>query len=73
MPKRSDLKIGRIISKLGNEVVASFPDSGIPKNLKTVAGLYGVRISLGDSGRGKVFDIIGRVENPYLVVKLSRK
>jgi len=73
MPKGANLKIGRIVSKIGNEIVASFPDSGIPKDLKTACRLYGRKVSLGNSKKGRISDIIGGVESPYLVVKLNKK
>jgi len=71
MPGGASLKIGRVVSKIGNEVVASFPDSERPKDLRTAGSLYGKKISLGSSKKGRISDIIGRVDNPYVVVKLK--
>ena len=72
MPKASGLKIGKVVSEIGNEVVASFPDSDVPGDLGSASRLYGKRISLG-SRKGRVSDIIGRVDSPYLVIKLGKK
>ncbi|MBU4202155.1 MAG: hypothetical protein L6243_01605 [Candidatus Altiarchaeales archaeon] len=72
MPKASGLKIGRVVSEIGNEVVASFPDSDVPRDLGSASHLYGKRISLG-SRKGRIFDVIGRVDSPYLVIKSGKK
>lgn len=72
MPKGSGLKIGKVVSEIGNEVVASFSDSEIPDDLRAASRLYGKKISLG-SRKGRIFDVIGRVDSPYLVIRQSKK
>jgi len=72
MPKAYGLKIDKVISEIGNEVVASFPDSDVSRDLGSASHLYGKRISLG-SRKGRVSDVIGRVDSPYLVIRLNKK
>ncbi len=72
MPKASGLKIGRVTSEIGNEVIASFPDSRQPGDLASASRLYGKRISFG-SRKGRISDVIGRIDSPYLVIKLRKK
>ena len=72
MPKASGLKIGKVVSEIGNEVVASYQDSDVPRDLGSASRLYGKRISLG-SGKGRISDVIGRVDSPYLVIRPNRK
>ena len=64
---------GKIISHLGNEIIVSVTeDSAKTMDLKTAKKLYGKTASVDNSNVGKVFDIIGRTESPYVVVKLFK-
>lgn len=64
---------GRIISRVGNVIIASVsPDPEKPVDLKTARNIYGRIASADSSNIGKVFDVIGRTESPYLVIKLFK-
>lgn len=63
----------KIISRLGNKIIVSVPrDSAKTLDLKTVKGIYDKTVSVDNSNIGKIFDIIGRTESPYIVIKLFR-
>ncbi len=64
---------GKIISRIGNEIIASVPqDSEKTLDLKTARKIYGKTVSVDNSNIGKIFDIIGRTESPYIVIKLFK-
>lgn len=64
---------GKIISRIGDEIIVSIPhDSAKTLDLKTAKKSYGKTLSVNNSNVGKVSDIIGRTESPYIVIKLFR-
>jgi len=66
----ADLKLGRITSCVGDMIIVSSSDSeGI--SLKSARGLYGRSVSVNKLNIGRISDIIGRVDMPYFVVRLS--
>lgn len=63
----------KIISRLGNNIIASVPgDSAKIWDLKTAKKIYGKTVSVDNSNIGKIFDVIGRTESPYIVIKLFK-
>lgn len=71
MPKGATLKIGKIISCPGNEIVASLCLSEKSLDLKTAKKLYGKPVfenSKSRSAIGRISNVIGRVDEPYLVI-----
>jgi len=57
------LKKYRITSIVGDKIVVCVSPSSVEQ-------IYGKVVSIGKKRIGKVFDIIGRVDNPYIVIKL---
>jgi rRNA processing protein Gar1 len=55
---------GRVVSHIGNQVVVEMSSSQVPD--------LGVVVSAGGKKIGRVFDVIGNVEKPYVIVGLSR-
>ncbi|MEA3255237.1 MAG: hypothetical protein U9Q22_05335 [Candidatus Altiarchaeota archaeon] len=66
---------GKIISCPGNEVVASISFSGKSLDLKTAKGLCGRPVSLENESAvvGRISNVIGRVDKPYLVITKYKK
>jgi len=65
------LKIGKIISCPGNEIVASLRLSEKSLDIKTAKKLYGKPVFKNSKSRsaiGKISNVIGRVDEPYLVI-----
>ena len=56
---------GRVLSCIGNQAVVDISSSSIPK--------ISSNVSISGKKIGRVFDVIGHVEKPYVVVKLSPK
>ncbi|OYT42094.1 MAG: hypothetical protein B6U86_01040 [Candidatus Altiarchaeales archaeon ex4484_43] len=68
----ADLKLGKITSCVGDMIIVPSSDSeGI--SLKSARGLYGKNVSVNKLNIGRISDIIGRVDMPYFVVRLSGK
>lgn len=69
------MKIGKITSCSGNEIVASIQLSKKFLDLKTARGLYGRTVSLENSKSstiGRISNVIGRIDEPYLVITLLK-
>ncbi|MFH1125789.1 MAG: hypothetical protein V1703_01570 [Candidatus Altiarchaeota archaeon] len=56
---------GRIVSQIGNQLVAEMPSTEVPE--------LGSSVFVNGKKMGVVFDVIGVVEKPYVVVRLSCK
>jgi rRNA processing protein Gar1 len=56
---------GRIVSHIGNQAVVEMSGREIPD--------LGWTVSSGGKKIGSVFDVIGSVRKPYVVVRLSSK
>jgi len=54
---------GRVVSYVGNQAVVEISSANVPD--------FGCVVSAGGRKIGRVFDVIGNVEKPYVVVKLS--
>ena len=54
---------GTIVSCVGNQAVVEISSDDVPE--------FGCDVSSGGRKIGRVFDIIGNVKKPYVVVKLS--
>jgi len=54
---------GRIVSHVGNQAVVELSSKNVPE-LRSSVSVNGKKI-------GKVFDVIGNVDKPYVVVSLS--
>ncbi len=67
-----DLKQGKITSYVGDMAVVSPADLKCVLSLNLARRLYGKTTSVDKLKMGKIFDIIGRVDRPYLVVRLSK-
>ena len=52
---------GKVVSKVGDQVVVELPTEKVPK--------LGMQAFCDGSRVGVVFDIIGRVDKPYVVVR----
>ncbi len=52
--------------------VISSQDTECTLKLKYLKKIYGRPVSIGKKRVGKVFDVIGNVETPFFVVRLSR-
>lgn len=73
-PKGAVLKAGKITSCIGNEIISTlFTDSKISLDFDTVKDLYGKVAFVDNSAIGRVSDIIGRVDSPYVVIELSKR
>ena len=71
--KNAGLRAGKITSCVGNMAIASLnlaSDASI--NLNKANRLYKRRVSVNNKRIGRIFDVIGRVERPYLVIRLNR-
>ena len=68
----ADLKLGKITSCAGDMVIVPSPDSKGILSLKAARKLYGKTASVDKLRIGRIFDIIGRVDMPYFVVRLSK-
>ena len=71
------LKVGKIISVVGNEIVASTQLTAKPLELKTARGMIDMPVYLEDSRKapfiGKIKNIIGTPVEPFLVISLSKR
>jgi len=73
----------KVLFCVGNEVVAKvLPSSESPDSegkttstisLERARKLYGRRVSTDNQAVGKVFDIIGNADSPYVVIKLTKE
>ena len=55
----------RIVSNIGNQAVVEMSSRNVPE-IGSVVSIDGKKV-------GNVFDVIGNVEKPYVVVRLSSK
>jgi rRNA processing protein Gar1 len=55
------LNSGKIVSRVGDQLVVELAGGGVPD--------MGRAVFCGSQRIGSVFDIIGRVESPYVVVR----
>ncbi|MBN2251002.1 MAG: hypothetical protein JW724_02890 [Candidatus Altiarchaeota archaeon] len=66
------MKIGKIVSATGSEIISSLSLTKKPLDLKTARKLYGITVSLDESKSSKAFgriaNVIGRVDEPYVVI-----
>jgi len=71
------LKIGKITSSSGGDVVAGIHLTKKPLDIRSAKGLCGKPVSLEDSRSakfiGRVTDIIGSTDHPYAVISLDRR
>ena len=58
------MKKGKITSLVGNKIIANVSSSSI-------GNIYGKKASVDGKRIGRVSEIIGRVDSPYAVIKLS--
>jgi rRNA processing protein Gar1 len=68
----ADLKPVKITSRVGDMLVASSTDLKGVISLKSARELYGKTASACKLRVGRVFDVIGRVDEPYIVIRLSK-
>ena len=70
------LKIGRIISSVGDELIASMHLEKKPLDLKAAKSYYNKPVFLEDSRNakpiGRIKNVIGRTDEPLLVISQGR-
>lgn len=65
---------GEIKSCLGDKVVVSrSPHPDTPSDIEFFRRLIGRNTFVDNKKVGRVFDIIGNIKNPYLIIRLSPK
>jgi rRNA processing protein Gar1 len=71
------LKIGKIVSSVGDEIVASMFLEKKPLDVKTAKSFYNRQVYLEDSRKGRsigrIKNVIGRTEEPYLIISQGRE
>jgi rRNA processing protein Gar1 len=71
------LKVGKIVSVVGNEIVASSHLPAKPLELKNARGMIDMPVYLEDSRKapfiGKIKNIIGTPQEPFLVISQSKR
>jgi rRNA processing protein Gar1 len=68
----ADLKLGKITLCVGDMAVIPSPHLKGALSLKTARRLYGKTVSVDGLKIGRVFDVIGRVDMPCFIVRLSK-
>jgi len=71
--KDAGLRTGKITSCVGNMAIASLKlTSDTSINLNKAHRLYKRKVSVNNKRIGRILDVIGRIERPYLVIRLNR-
>lgn len=63
------MKLGRIFSRTGNVVLARV-DSEISTDVDLARRIIGKTAYLDNKKAGRIHDIIGKIERPYLVIRI---
>ena len=73
----ADLKIGKITTSSGDDVVAAIHLTKKPLDLHSAKKLIGKPVSLEDSRNanmiGRVTNVIGRTDEPFAVISLDKR
>jgi len=71
------LKIGKIVSSVGDEIVASMILEKKPLDVKTAKSYYNRQVYLDDSKKGRpigrIKNVIGRTDDPMLIISQGRE
>lgn len=71
------MKIGKVISRVGDEVVVSMHITHKPLDLKVARTLIGKTVSLVDECNakplGRITNVIGKTDEPYATVSLNAR
>jgi rRNA processing protein Gar1 len=71
------LKIGKITSTAGDDIVATIHLTKKPLDLHTAKKLCGKPVSLEDSRNanmiGRITNVIGKTDEPYAVISLDKR
>ena len=67
------MKLGKVTSCVGDMAVVSPSDLGSPLAVDLARKLYNKPVNLDKQFVGKVFDVIGRVDSPLIVVRISSR